>query len=822
MTVMDSNINPRVFQDDSKCDFTETGPIPNMTCRKNSTTGSINFGSTGIPASNLSLSSTSSGSSSINSPTSKIFAPKPVYSTNSSRHNSNKSSASPQSSRRPSGNSITIKIISENNDTVWDDSIRESDLNTFDEEEVEREREYQKDRDEGEDTSSNSNTNEYSPGGSGKHKKLKERKKLVRSSAQQHHHLTYQESEDLIEEQPTYHEFKENLGKNMNSAFDELFAAAESGNSSVSAMIEAKMAAQAAAAVSNDPAQSLRPSGSFRQTSGLIRTTGSFKYPRKNEERTNSRSTLYENSNMANRITNNLKSECYLGSPKQLTRSCSCKRPSSFKKMRSKNASPNRPSPNNETVVFVNSVPNWDITPTESTSRRGTQFSVNVNPGRRTSSLPFESFMGSKIQAVSPEDEQTEVYRVRQFVTNKGSVINRGDSFKRSFKRSTQSISSTSKKDTSPTFQDNNTLTIPDSPDANTYASNGSQINETSFVNSEQMSVTKVPETSQQIIPPIIVQNQDSIKTYVVYILGASTVGKNALIKQFKTSEYSGIYEISNTLPNEDEHDEGVSVLLDGIESKLQFVSMDIDMIKPSSLSEITQDNDAFIIVYSICDKSSFGVAVEILKSVRSSEFKSQPVILVGNKSDLVRKRSISREDGRCLALKFGCKFVETSVAINDKIDDLLAGILKQIRIKESADKENKTDDSDIQFVISQLQAGRNKKHSRNLSDAQLNDIVKKSSNHSTWFKSNTLTKKFFKTPKNRELLRSDSDKSKNSTRLVLKNTNSKKNEYLNNSSFFHKIFNSFFKKKSTNSDKHSVENLFSLPVNSKTQKLKE
>lgn len=171
------------------------------------------------------------------------------------------------------------------------------------------------------------------------------------------------------------------------------------------------------------------------------------------------------------------------------------------------------------------------------------------------------------------------------------------------------------------------------------------------------------------------------------------------------------------------------------------------------------------------------------------------------------------------MALKYECKFVETSVAINDKIDDLLAGILKQIRIKEMADKENKTDDSEIQFVINQLQVERNKKHSRNLSDAQLNEIVKKSAkkNNSTWFKSNTLTKKFFKTSKTRELLRSDSEKSKNSTRLILKSTN--KNEYLNNNSFFHKIFNNFFKKKSTTLDKHSVENLFSLPISLKTSK---
>ncbi len=37
----------------------------------------------------------------------------------------------------------------------------------------------------------------------------------------------------------------------------------------------------------------------------------------------------------------------------------------------------------------------------------------------------------------------------------------------------------------------------------------------------------------------------------------------------------------------------------------------------------------------------------------------------------------------RHAAFRYECKFVETSAAINDKVDDLLAGTLKQIRISE-------------------------------------------------------------------------------------------------------------------------------------------
>lgn len=69
------------------------------------------------------------------------------------------------------------------------------------------------------------------------------------------------------------------------------------------------------------------------------------------------------------------------------------------------------------------------------------------------------------------------------------------------------------------------------------------------------------------------------------------------------------------------------------------------------SLSEVTKDNDAFIVVYSITDKPSFIIAIDLLKSIRLGE-SNRPVILVGNKSDLVRKRSVNR-DGNLSYIRF-------------------------------------------------------------------------------------------------------------------------------------------------------------------------
>lgn len=56
---------------------------------------------------------------------------------------------------------------------------------------------------------------------------------------------------------------------------------------------------------------------------------------------------------------------------------------------------------------------------------------------------------------------------------------------------------------------------------------------------------------------------------------------------------------------------------------------------------------DAFVVVYSITDRGSFGRAVDALFRLREKGCTAnKAVILVGNKSDLVRSRDIT-EDGK-------------------------------------------------------------------------------------------------------------------------------------------------------------------------------
>ncbi|WAR13265.1 RAD-like protein [Mya arenaria] len=102
----------------------------------------------------------------------------------------------------------------------------------------------------------------------------------------------------------------------------------------------------------------------------------------------------------------------------------------------------------------------------------------------------------------------------------------------------------------------------------------------------------------------------------------------------------------------------------------------------------IQQDNmenlslDAFLVVYSITDRSSFDLAVEVLKKLREEVGAYKAIILVGNKSDLVGKRTLSADEGRAAADGYDCKYIETSAALNHRVDELLVGIHKQIMLK--------------------------------------------------------------------------------------------------------------------------------------------
>ncbi|KAJ8979289.1 hypothetical protein NQ317_004434 [Molorchus minor] len=102
-----------------------------------------------------------------------------------------------------------------------------------------------------------------------------------------------------------------------------------------------------------------------------------------------------------------------------------------------------------------------------------------------------------------------------------------------------------------------------------------------------------------------------------------------------------------------------------------------------------TYEPHACVVVYSVVSRSSFQHTEDTLNYLwREGYTQEKSVIVVGNKADLARARVISANEGKALAVARDCKFIETSSGIQHNVDELLVGILKQIRLKESREKK--------------------------------------------------------------------------------------------------------------------------------------
>ncbi|KAH8405706.1 hypothetical protein KR215_006988 [Drosophila sulfurigaster] len=253
-----------------------------------------------------------------------------------------------------------------------------------------------------------------------------------------------------------------------------------------------------------------------------------------------------------------------------------------------------------------------------------------------------------------------DLYRLRHFSISKGNVVNCGDSIISRRSRSNTSVNST------------NSRASERSPFEGSCCGAG-------YANVDSLPAS--PDESENLEPPPPAR-------YRVVMLGDAGVGKTALVNQFMTSEYMHTYDASLVLDDEF-GEKTVSVLLDDEESDMVFIDHpSVEMSVENSLS--TYEPHGCVVVFSVVDKGSFRIAEEIINYLWQENYtKDKAVILVGNKADLARARLITSQEGKTLAASRDAKFIETSSGIQHNVDELLVGILKQMRLKEKREKKS-------------------------------------------------------------------------------------------------------------------------------------
>lgn len=163
-------------------------------------------------------------------------------------------------------------------------------------------------------------------------------------------------------------------------------------------------------------------------------------------------------------------------------------------------------------------------------------------------------------------------------------------------------------------------------------------------------------------------QDQEPDQIYSVVLIGDHDVGKSSL-----ASVFAGISDRDQEENQENTFERTLTV--DGEETTL--IVMD-------TWDSHKLDYSAYVIVYSVTDRSSFDSASELRITVRQAQpHRTVPVIIVGNKTDLVRSREVQPQEGLACAVVFDCKFIETSASLNHNVSELWEGVVRQIRLHQ-------------------------------------------------------------------------------------------------------------------------------------------
>ncbi|KAL3095166.1 hypothetical protein niasHT_025459 [Heterodera trifolii] len=167
--------------------------------------------------------------------------------------------------------------------------------------------------------------------------------------------------------------------------------------------------------------------------------------------------------------------------------------------------------------------------------------------------------------------------------------------------------------------------------------------------------------------------------TFRICVLGQSGSGKSSLIRRFSSSDYRNVFsdELLDDSNCEAQQNYSVSVNIGGHECDLSFTECDDLQMEAHNRQRNTFH--AYLLVYSIDRKASFRVALRALEELREAHCPA-PIILVGNKMDLERRRTVMENEVKSVMLTFDVPHFQISVALNHDVDDLLVGIVAQIK----------------------------------------------------------------------------------------------------------------------------------------------
>uniref|UniRef100_G1LNC0 small monomeric GTPase n=1 Tax=Ailuropoda melanoleuca TaxID=9646 RepID=G1LNC0_AILME len=151
-----------------------------------------------------------------------------------------------------------------------------------------------------------------------------------------------------------------------------------------------------------------------------------------------------------------------------------------------------------------------------------------------------------------------------------------------------------------------------------------------------------------------------------IAVVGASGVGKTALVVRFLTKRFIGDYERNaGNLYTRQVQVEGETLAIQVQDTPgVQVRENGLSCGEP--LNRCIRWADAVVIVFSVTDYQSYELIGQLHQHVQQLHLGSRlPVVVVANKADLLHVKQVDPQLGLQLASMLGCSFYEVSVSEN-------------------------------------------------------------------------------------------------------------------------------------------------------------
>lgn len=148
-------------------------------------------------------------------------------------------------------------------------------------------------------------------------------------------------------------------------------------------------------------------------------------------------------------------------------------------------------------------------------------------------------------------------------------------------------------------------------------------------------------------------------------VIGDTGVGKSCLLLQFVDRRFSAVHDLTIGV------DFGSRIVdIDGERVKLQIWDTAGQESFRSIARSYYRDAAGALLVFDVTRRETFNHLERWLTEARQFSTQNISITLVGNKSDLVKRRVVPREDAEAFAEENGLEYIETSAKSAAGVDD--------------------------------------------------------------------------------------------------------------------------------------------------------